>query len=180
MSWRNQVKYPPKNLHRSVRDQVVQHQEAVAPRLRRKHQEAVPGRCPAANHTFAVGDTYYLPPINISTFATDAGDAVEGIEVGAVSTLLDAPPGFLIDPRNGLVGGASNVEGGPYATSLVAIDPKGNSAIPSRIHLPRLWSPANPVFPPFFARVQTSTRSCIYSRFAGQRRSNIQEKVIFW
>ena len=78
----------------------------------------------AANHTFAVGDTYYLPPINISTFATDAGDAVEGIEVGVVSTLLDAPPGFLIDPRNGLVGGASNVEGGPYATSLVAIDPK--------------------------------------------------------
>ena len=68
-------------------------------------------------HTFAVGDQYSFPPINLTTF--DASADKDDIAF----TLDGAPQGFLIDPRNGFVQGSANEER-PYAynVSLVALD----------------------------------------------------------
>ena len=68
------------------------------------------------SQTFAVGESYNLPPINISTFNITGAAAEE-----VTFTLKNQPPGFLVDTSNGFAQGIAIKPGGPFRTQLFAI-----------------------------------------------------------
>jgi serine/threonine protein kinase len=70
---------------------------------------------------YAVGDTYQFAPINIM----QASGAYNGETFSDLTfTIVDAPPGFLIDPQNGFIQGTPT-KAGLFTMQIKAIDGDG-------------------------------------------------------